>query len=1141
MMRTQLRILGWLAIVGAIAVPWERVCAQITPDGTLGEERSVVTPEVIREKPSARIDGGAKRGANLFHSFREFNVGEGRGAYFSNPNGVENIFSRVTGGSRSNILGTLGVLGEANLFLINPNGILFGPNANLDVPGSFTATTANGIRFGEQGDFDTINAQSPQLLTVNPSAYLFNQIANQNINGIKSQGVLQVPQGKSLVFLGGDINLVGSVLAAPGGRIELASVNDTREIILNEDSGLVFTNEIGRGDIFLSGGSEIGVVSEGGGSINIFSKNLQLIEGSQLIAGIGEELGDFDAIGGNISINLTGELGVVNGFILNNLFSNGEGTIGNVEISANSVSVTNGGQIYSLITGKGNGGNITLDISDYVIIDGVNQSGQSGIFSQLQPGKEGNASNILIKTASLKINNSATVLSNTFGKGNAGNITIDAADSVIIDGEEIAGQPSSIVSQIREGGEGNAGDILVTTASLEINNGSFLAASTFSKGNGGDITINASDSVILDGVGSNGEPGGVASRVRESGEGNAGDISITTTSLEVNNGAIMTNDTFGRGNAGDITLNISDSIIVDGVGTNNASSAVLSEVREGGKGNAGDISITTTFLKVNNGAFVSTSTRNQGDAGTLTIDASNLVILDGVGRNDQSSALGSAVLGGIGKAGNVNIKTNILEVINGAFISNSTFGIGDAGTITIDASDSVFLDGEGINRQSSGILSQVQETAVGNAGNIQIETNFLQVTNGAFISTTNLGKGDAGNIIINASDSVLLDGESIDGRPAGIASQVEGIAASNPGTINITTKTLKVLNSALISTTTAGKGDAGTIIINAADSVTIDGKTTHGIFSAVGSSVTPEAEGNGGKVLIITDSLKLTDSAAIVTSTQGQGRGGNIQINANSIGLAQNAEINSLSTTEEEAGDITLSVVDTLVAENSSITSSSSQSAGGEIQITAEDIRLRGNSDILTNVNRGVDSGGDITLNANSILAFDDSDILAFADDGQGGNITLDTPVFFGSRFEPAPQDTDPDTLDGNERVDINASGAVASGAIDIPDVSFLQNSLTELPVNAIATETLIANSCVVPSGRQRGTFIITGAGGLPVRPGDASVSSYPTGTVRTVPNDESSRSGASRPWQKGDPIVEPTGTYRLANGKLVMSRECSQ
>lgn len=165
---------------------------------------------------------------------------------------------------------------------------------------------------------------------------------------------------------------------------------------------------------------------------------------------------------------------------------------------------------------------------------------------------------------------------------------------------------------------------------------------------------------------------------------------------------------------------------------------------------------------------------------------------------------------------------------------------------------------------------------------------------------------------------------------------------------------------------------------------------------------------------------------------------------------------------------------------------------------------------------------------------YDDSDILAFARDGQGGNIIFSTPIFFGEGFQSTTGKTSPDNLDNNGRVDINASGAI-SGTIILPDLSFIRNSLIELPENLIDTDSLIANSCVVPNRRQTGTFVITGAGGLPARPGDASASSYSTGTVRTIPDESSS----SRSWQPGDAIVEPQGVYRLPDGRLVLSREC--
>ncbi|NEQ83765.1 MAG: S-layer family protein, partial [Moorea sp. SIO2I5] len=197
-------------------------------------------------------------------------------------------------------------------------------------------------------------------------------------------------------------------------------------------------------------------------------------------------------------------------------------------------------------------------------------------------------------------------------------------------------------------------------------------------------------------------------------------------------------------------------------------------------------------------------------------------------------------------------------------------------------------------------------------------------------------------------------------------------------------------------------------------------------------------------------------------------------------------------------------------------------------------IRLRGDSDITTSVFSGAENGGNITITTDSLIAFADSDILAFARDGRGGDITFKTPIFFGFAFRPAPKGTDPATLDNNNRVDINASGAV-DGVITLPNLDFIQNSLTELPDNLIDTDNLLANSCIVRTSEQEGQFIITGGGNLPTRPGDASVSRYPTGEVRTVPSQS-----ASRPWQKGDPIVEATGVYQLPNGRLVMGRECS-
>ncbi|BBD64194.1 filamentous hemagglutinin outer membrane protein [Nostoc commune NIES-4072] len=196
----QLRLASLLALIAAIAAANESALAQIVPDKTL-ETNSVVIPSPNFDL----IDGGTRRGANLFHSFEQFNVKEGGRASFSNPSGIKNIISRVTGGNRSEIFGTLGVLGTANLFLINPNGIIFGPNAQLTIGGSFLATTANAIGFGEQGLFSASVPNSPALLTVNPSALLFNQIARPitNQSTRATRGLQLSGNQKSLLLVGG--------------------------------------------------------------------------------------------------------------------------------------------------------------------------------------------------------------------------------------------------------------------------------------------------------------------------------------------------------------------------------------------------------------------------------------------------------------------------------------------------------------------------------------------------------------------------------------------------------------------------------------------------------------------------------------------------------------------------------------------------------------------------------------------------------------------------------------------------------------------------------------------------------------------------------------------------------------------------
>jgi large exoprotein involved in heme utilization and adhesion len=355
------------------------------------------------------------------------------------------------------------------------------------------------------------------------------------------------------------------------------------------------------------------------------------------------------------------------------------------------------------------------------------------------------------------------------------------------------------------------------------------------------------------------------------------------------------------------------------------------------------------------------------------------------------------------------------------------------------------------------------------------------------------------------------------------------------------TLSVNLQNGAQISASTSGSGQGGSLSVKAPQAVTINGNGK--------LSVEASGAGAGGNLTIETQRLTIQDEAQISASTSSpdsSGIGGNLTVTATqSLDLNQASLLarSTAPTQGADAGNITINTGQ-LTVHDGAIATSSEQSSAGGITITASNIRLFGNSDITSRVNEGAGGSGDIDLKAGSILAFDDSDILAYAENGRGGDITLNTPAFFGENYRPAPRNTDPDTLDNNTQVDVNADAAAAanSGTITQPDTSFIQNSLTELPENQIDIDSLLANSCIVRRNQPtRGSFTITGSGGLPQRPGDAQMSTFPTVDIETLPTDSTpSTTNPNRPWQKGDPIVEPQGVYRLPNGKLVMSRECS-
>ncbi|MFS8120053.1 MAG: filamentous hemagglutinin N-terminal domain-containing protein, partial [Microcoleus sp.] len=564
----------WLSIVFCSFYPIAPSNAEIVPDATLP-----VNTTVIVNDNNNFIHGGTQAGNNLFHSFREFSLLTGETAFFNNSTDVKNIFTRVTGGSISNIDGGIKANGTANLFLLNPNGIVFGPNASLNIGGSFLATTASAVQFGNGTEFGVNVSQNTPLLIVNvPLGLQYGQSPRTIVN--RSTAGLQVRSGNSLILAGGDVRLEGGVLLAPGGRVELAAVAVGETVGLNASGNnvsLVFPAQIARADVSLTNGADVNVRAGGGGNIAVNAHNLNLSEGSKLRAGIAEKSGAPDALAGDINVNATGAIsfdGIGNSDVPSGAYNLvtvetvGEG--GDINITAETLSLTNGAQVKASTLGEGNAGNVNIRIRNVSSFEGADTNGNlSGVYSRAEANEAvGNGGNINISTGSLFVTNGAVITASTQGRGNAGNVEIYVRNDTVLDGlgplQEIIyasgerlqfQQSSGLFSSVKRTGVGEGGNILLTTGSLSIANGGVIVTRTEGQGRAGNITVNATDFVTVNGVGSDNSSSALLAPTEPGAGGRGGDITINTNFFRVSDGAVVNSQTQNEYLGGNITIN----------------------------------------------------------------------------------------------------------------------------------------------------------------------------------------------------------------------------------------------------------------------------------------------------------------------------------------------------------------------------------------------------------------------------------------------------------------------------------------------------------------------------------------------------------------------------------------------------------
>ena len=888
-------------------------------DGTLGElERSELTgPDyTIKEEYGERHD------SNLFHSFEQFNLHTNETATFTGSEGIQNIISRVTGGNYSWINGTIrSEISDANMYLINPFGVMFGPHASLDIDGSFHVTTADYLTLADDQTFYADPTQKSLLTTSPPSAFGF---LDDDCAPITFEGMgeindletnvtgLSVNLGETISVIGGDIiiqkgsyfeetimddfyylsntyHLTG-ILTAPEGQINLVSVASNGKVI-PQDKGFNITCK-NYGQINILEKSLLDVSGASAGSIYIYSDNFTLKNSSLYANTYGEKNGS------EISIN-----------------------------ADKNIRLENGARIIADTYGAGDGANINLYANDSVILKGQNDlkdvsmirtnTGSPGIFlvennkdykaeelysivsSNIEKyyleylnyidnktlGKAGDVTiksleNISSKVNDIRLDDGASIVSITFGGGNAGNITLfgndlnfggSHNDNYIYhyykrnlffgryqeeDRKENNGVIATVVEPRSNGG--NGGNVEIITDNMSLTDSFWVTSSTTGIGNSGNIRIIAEGDIhLLDAI----DRDIWASSIYTSsfaGEntvgGHGGNVYLKANNLTLEDGAnigcgSLANYGDGTGNAGSSEFIIKNKLKLSGVNPHGYSIKYA-------KGN-----------KYGSSLGAETTRDTSGDGGTIKITAGSLEILNG----------GTIVANTLGKSNSKNIDIKI----------NKKVEISGSSTITIYKDNNIdYYYEENISGIYAG--SESTEFQGGSGGDIHIAADEIILSDRATIKTSTAGGGKAGNIALDIDQLKLSDNASICSTST---STEHGGAA---GTITINATDSVYLNNSTL-TTEAIKYNPENIHLNG--KIAVSGKNIHLYKSEITTSI-QGGTGNGGDIQL-NATKAITLNKGIVIANAFKGTGGNIDIKAAQFIQSSDSRVNAFSKDKE--------------------------------------------------------------------------------------------------------------------------------------------------------------------------------------------------------------------------------------------------
>jgi filamentous hemagglutinin family protein len=807
--------------------------AGIATDGSVGARQTIAGANAGAGRFVIPQTLGSVVGNNLFHSFAKFNIDTGQTADFTTSTAaLANVISRVTGGSLSQINGTLKLTAAAGsapaFFFINPAGVVFGTGAAISVPGAFHVSTADYVKFANGDKFHADLGGASTLSSAAPAAFGFLGGTSASIRVTDGVKLETTESFRPISIIAGDIEIINGGVITMGGDIRVVAVGNAAQ-------------EIGF----------VGVLPVTSGNLAIFNRGL--IQSSAGFGDIwnGEVIGDIDG--------------------------------GAIAVSAGSITINGQGGGPADATGImtlahiGNAGSVEVRVKGNLSI--VND----GIISS-NTITTGNASSIEVAvTGNLSIVNGGKISSTSFSGANAGPVKVRAGN-ISIDGQN---HDTGIFSKTRApASSGNPGSVEVAASrNLSIVNGGRIASDTASIADANTVKVSAG-SITIDGQGSD-YTTGIFSIANYGSFGNSGSVEVTASeNLSIVNGGKISSATITKGNAGTVKVN-AGSITIDRQGSD-YTTGIFSDANPGSTGNAGSVDVTAIgngSITISDGGRISSGTFSAGDAGTVKVSAGNIAI-DGKGSSFLTGISSQAAPGSSGNAGSVDVNAvGNLSLVNGGVIDSSTFSSGSAGSIKVSAGN-IAIDGKG-SSFLTGISSQAAPGSSGNAGSVDVtaassgQTGFVSVTanditlsNGGQISIENNANVEASvaSALTPTSITVTAPRITLLNSPHAITTESTGNVAA--GNIRITASDQLQLDPSGI-TTTAFEGNGGAIDITAG-LLRLD-------HSQITTSVTGSDNGNGGNIRITADSLILNTGFIQANTKAANASGGNVSITTQNL------------------------------------------------------------------------------------------------------------------------------------------------------------------------------------------------------------------------------------------------------------------